>query len=145
MPSATRVGVPPGVPGESDEAKARVYARALANRVEDAFPREYVRMRLESDDALPGRENVRAFLGANPAFDIRTTRLDSYLAEHPAALAGVPDVGSAPQQIKAFQRMYRLTQRYGQSSILLKAGITSAHAITRMGFNVFRETVGPAF
>jgi Putative peptidoglycan binding domain len=140
-----RIGVPAGVPGASDDAKFQTYARALANRVEDAFPREYVRHRLESDEALPWRENLRAFLDANPDFDLRITRLDPYLAEHPEALATVPDAAAAQQQIKALQRVYRLTRRYRQASALLKAGITSAHAITRMGFNVFRETVGPAF
>jgi Putative peptidoglycan binding domain len=135
------IGVPAGVPGESDELKARTYARALANRVEEAFPRQYVRHRLEEDEDLPGRDNLRAFLDANPDFDLRTTRLDSYLAAHPAAMDTVPQPGPARLQIKAFQRIYRLAPRYAEATALIKAGITSAHAITRMGFNVFRDTI----
>jgi hypothetical protein len=138
------VGVPPGVPGDSDAAKTRTYARALANRVEDAFPQQYVRHRLENDETVPGRDNLRAFLDANPDFDLRATRLDSYLSAHPTAMDAVPDPGAAPLQIKALQRIYRLAPRYAEASALLKAGITSAHAITRMGFNVFRETLAQA-
>jgi hypothetical protein len=137
------IGFPPGVPGKDDQEKARNYARALAHMVEDAFPTTFVARRIETDD-LPGKDDLLVFFNANPGFELKSTRLGSYLKEHPDALANVQDVKGTKQRIQAIQRIYKLAPRYTQASALLKGGLDSAHAITRMGENVFLAKYGDA-
>ncbi len=135
------IGAPPGVPGLDDAERARTYARAMSHLVEDAFPTTFVARRLEADN-LPGRDDLWAFFNANAHFNLRSTRLGSYLRENPDALANVRDPEAAQIRIKSFQRVYKLAPRYEQASALLKGGVDSAHAITRMGENVFLSTYG---
>ncbi len=139
------IGAPPGVPGEAADEKKRNYARALSHIVEDAFPTLYVTRRLETDD-LSGGEDLLTFFSANPDFNVRTTRLGSYLEEHPDALAGLPEGTEA--RIRTLQRVYKLAPRYRQASTLIQGGVHSAYSIARMGQNVFiatyRDTLGHA-
>jgi hypothetical protein len=64
-------------------------------------------------------------------------RLNSYLKDHPGALANIAAVEATTTSIKAMQRLYKLAPRYAQMSALLKNGFDSAHRITRMGQNAF--------
>ena len=133
-----RIGAPPGVPGKDQAEQERNYAKALARMVEDTLPTAFVTERLRADD-VPGRDHLLTFLTTNPEFNVRTTRLEPYLADHPDAFGGIADVAAARAHIKAFQRVYKLAPRYEHASLLLKAGLDSAHRITRMGRNAFRR------
>ena len=139
------IGVPPDVPGKDTEEKVRNYARAMAHMVEDAFPTAFATHRLEKDH-LPGRANLHTFFKANPGFNPRTTRLDSYLKDHPEAFEGVAETDREETKInlKAMTRLYRLAPRYSQVSTLLKDGLDSAHGIAGMGRNVFLARHGEA-
>jgi hypothetical protein len=137
------IGVPPSVPGQDDNERARNYARAMSHLVEDAFPATFITRRLETDD-LPGKEDLLAFFNANADFNVRSTRLESYLQTKPDAFANVQDPESTKTRIKALQRVYKLAPRYKQASALLKGSVDSAHSITRMGENVFLSTYGNA-
>ncbi len=130
------IGTPPGAPGADDGEKAHNYAKAMSHLVEDAFPTAFIANRLEQDD-LTGSDDLATFFKANTDFDIRSTRLTTFLETHPDALDNVQDPEGAKSLIKALQRIYRLAPRYEQASALLKDEVHSAHAITRMGENVF--------
>ena len=140
-PGSGTIGAPEQVPGDSPEEKLNNYARGLALQVEDAFTTAFVARRLETDD-LAGREDLVRFLDANGDFDLRSSRVSQYLEEHPDAFAGVGDPERARADLQALQRVYRLAPRYEQASTMLKAGIDSAHAIARMGRNVFVARFG---
>ncbi len=135
---AAAAGAPPGVPGADADEQAQNYARAMSHLVEDAFPTAFVAARLEND-SLPGHADMAAVLKAAPDFNLRSGRITSYLQEHPDAVAGVQNPAAVRRQIQALQRVYRLAPRYGQAGALLKGGVDSAHAIARMGENVFTQ------
>jgi hypothetical protein len=128
------VGFPPDVPGKDDDEKARNYARALANMMEDSFPTAFVSHRLE-EDQLEGKEEILSFLRNNPQFDIKSTHLGTFLAENNNAVDGMaPEQQEVmKRQLSAIQRVYKVVPRYTQTSFLLGKGLDSAHAINRFG------------
>lgn len=128
------IGAPAGVPGKDLAEQAANYARIVSDRLEDAFPMPFFRHRLEADD-LPGKQDVLAFLAANPDFDLRTARIDAVLNNQPRAKAA--DAGGLGKQLKAMQRVYRVAPRYRQMSALLKGGIGSAQDMSRLGKQAF--------
>lgn len=137
------IGVPQGTPGQGEE-QIKQYARTLTRIVERSFPTAFVAARVADDD-LDGKEQVLTFLQHNvDSFEIDGMRLETYLAEHPEALADIPERESPQlkQRLRAMQRVYRVAPRYGAMSALLKDGIDSAYAITNMGRNLFALRYG---
>jgi hypothetical protein len=61
---------------------------------EDTSTNAFIARRLEkeSDANMPGRQYLLTFLNANPGFDFKRSRLESYLAENQAALDNISDV-----------------------------------------------------
>jgi hypothetical protein len=137
------IGTPPGTPGKDNAEKAYNYVKAMSHLLEDAFPTTFIANRLEKDD-LTGRDDLVSFFNGNADFDVRSTRLTTFLETHPEALAHVQDPEGTKRRIQALQRIYRLAPRYEQASALLIGGVDSAHAVTRMGENVFLATYGDA-
>lgn len=139
-----RIGVPGGMPGQTDTDRIKGYARTLARVVERTFPTAYAAARLVEDD-LEGKEQLLAFLRRNVAtFEIDGARLETYLADHPEALADIPesDRPELRQRLRAMQRVYRVAPRYEAMSALLKDGIDSAQAIVEMGRELFALRYG---
>ncbi|HYU31282.1 MAG TPA: peptidoglycan-binding protein, partial [Thermoanaerobaculia bacterium] len=136
-------GLPPGVPGADEDEKARNYARALSNQVEDAFPTAYLAHRLEGAN-LSARQDLLTFFEANPDFNVRSTRLGQYLQDHPGALDHLENPAETRAGIKALQRVSKLTRRSEHAIALLEEGADSAHSIARMGENVFQSRFGKA-
>lgn len=139
------IGAPATVPGASEAERRRYYARHLASVVERSFPTRYVVRRLETDTALPSQPGILRFLQANPSFDIRATRLKAFLAERPDALDGFADAPQVVRHLRALQRVYKVAPRYKEASAMVKAGITSAFAISRMSWTTFRNEFGMVF
>lgn len=142
-PGDRAIGVPPDVPGDDEQEKALNYARAMSNMVEDAFPTAFIARRLETDD-LAGRDDLISFLNRNPGFNLKTARVDSYLKDHRDAFGTITDIEGTKNRIKAMQRVYKLAPRYAQTSVLMKDGHDSAHAIARVGLNAFMASYGEA-
>jgi hypothetical protein len=139
------IGAPATVPGATEAERRRFYARHLASVVERSFPTRYVVRRLETDTALPSHAGILHFLQANPSFDIRATRLKAFLAERPGALDGAADAPQVARHLRALQRVYKVAPRYKEASAMVKAGITSAFAISRMSWTTFRNEFGTVF
>jgi receptor-binding and translocation channel-forming TcA subunit of Tc toxin/ABC toxin-like protein/neuraminidase-like protein/putative peptidoglycan binding protein/virulence plasmid A protein len=135
------VGVPSDVSGEDDNEKVSNYARVITHMLEDAFPTAFITRRIEKDE-LHGKNDLVTFFNANPGFDLRATRLDTYLKAQPAALDNVADTVGTKSTIKSMQRLYKIAPRYSQTAALLKDGLDSAHAVTRLGQNVFIDRYG---
>jgi hypothetical protein len=138
------IGVPPDVPGADEPERVRNYARAMSNMMEDAFPTAFITQRLEKDH-LPGSNDLFSFLSNNPSFDLKTTRVDSYLKNNPDAFTSIADKEGTKSQIKAMQRVYKLAPRYAQTSVLMKHGHDSAYTVSRTGLNAFMATYADAF
>ncbi len=128
------IDVPEGVPGTDAEERARHYSRAIAHMLEDAFPTAFITARI-AESKLERRAELGQFFAANADFTIEGPRLETYLATNPQALDHVPAQHreTVREQIKGLQRLRRLTPRATQMIPLLKDGLDSAHAITRLG------------
>ena len=83
--------------------------------LEDAFPTTAIASRFEKDDiAIPYKREVAQFLTSNPAFDFSNTNIQSYLNRNPAALNSGNNRAGVVKQLKAMQRVFRLTPRYSE-------------------------------
>jgi hypothetical protein len=137
------VGTPPGIEGD-DADKARQYARSLANAVEAVVPTAFFVARLKETDVV-GKQDLLKFFRANPSFDIKDTRIETYLKANPDALHRLEDKTFAVKQLKGLQRGYRLTSSFEPAMALQQAGKVSAHSISRMGQNAFVTSYGQHF
>jgi peptidoglycan hydrolase-like protein with peptidoglycan-binding domain len=145
------IGFPLDIPGNDDNEKAANYARVMTEMIEDTSPTAFITRRLEqvtADDyhddvsGIPGKHDLLKFMKANPEYDFKHERLESYLVRKPEALENVSDVEGTKSRIKTMQRLYRLVPRYDKMTMLMKAGIGSANAIARMGENAFVAKYG---
>jgi hypothetical protein len=138
-------GFPPEVPGADDAEKATNYATILTRMMRDAFPTAAVANAVSRDD-IPGKADLTTFFTNNVAFDLGTTHIDTYLADNAhTALARVSDPAALTQQLKSFQRVYRLAPEYAQMRNLLGENLHSAQAISRIGETAFVNRFGPAW
>lgn len=138
------IGVPPSVPGKDATEKAANYAQVITHRVEDAFPMQFFQHRLKAEQ-LPGKDDLITFFTNNAEFDLRSTRIESYLNKKPQALGKVNDAESTKKLLKKLQRVYRVAPRYSHMSALIKDGNQSAHDIARHGKNTFINKYGEVF
>ena len=144
-------GVPPGVPGASDEEREETYATVMAATIEEAFPTSFLAARLASGTAsgFPGQADVVEFLRRNPDFAFENKRVDRYLEERgEAALEGISNVETLRANLRAIARLAPIAGPVGRHEIiqpLLRQGFTSALAIERTGgafVSRFRDSLG---
>ncbi len=93
------IGAPAGTPGDADDERARSYANTLARRVESAFPTEYAVHRLEAK-RLPGGTDLVRFLTRNPSYDLRSSRLETFIEDNPGALVGIKDKAGTKRRLR---------------------------------------------
>ncbi|HYG09286.1 MAG TPA: peptidoglycan-binding protein, partial [Pyrinomonadaceae bacterium] len=133
---AEPIGFPELTPGQTDEEKAAYYASTITATVEAAFPTQFVASRA-AESGEEGAGDLGLFFENNPQFDIRTTRVDAYLAENPGALEGLSDPEVAVAALNRMQRTYLLAGDYSGMRALLDDGLDSARAISRVPMQDF--------
>jgi hypothetical protein len=135
-----KVTFPTEISGADDDEKATRYAAVLTKMMEDAFPVESLAHRIQSD-MKGAHAGTRTFfqnvLDIGIAFDLGHATIDAFLKENPELLKGVKNVSKLTADLKAIQRLYKLTPKYEQIAPLINAGLTSAFAIHRMGQKAF--------
>ncbi len=120
------IGVPPRIPGADDAQKVQNYACVIADMVEQSFPTAFVTARLHDDDPL------KSFLADHPDFDLKATRIATYLQEQGEQLSD-----SDLTRLRAMQRVYRIAPRWRAAEKMLDDGLDSAYRVRRLGKNVF--------
>ncbi|WP_437951056.1 neuraminidase-like domain-containing protein [Sorangium sp. So ce296] len=123
------INFPADTPGATVAEKRAAYAKVLRRAMEVAFPTKAV----ASDIAAAGASGLTTFFNNNSSFELGKTRVGDYLASHPNALSGISNPTAAALELKAVERLHRLTPKYGEAKVLLDAGLTSARAIARTG------------
>jgi hypothetical protein len=129
------IPIPAGVPGATPAEQLQNYAQYLRTTVQSVFPNETV-AHLVATGAISTGADVQGAIGQfftnSPDFDIRTTRITSYIAANGStALASIP-AAVQPHVISELQR----TQRAFQMSVdpdsmtrLLALGLDAAHLV----------------
>ena len=155
MVSRSDVGVPADVPGDDHAERTANYVRSILNAVRIALPTEAIAHAVASapSSAIGGEANQAAlskvFLrmrGASAPFTIESTIIDEYMGDHgDEVLAGLDESQRLEviKQLKAFQRIYRVTPNYEAFSVLLASGLDSANAISKIPRETFVAEYGP--
>jgi Neuraminidase-like domain/Salmonella virulence plasmid 28.1kDa A protein len=136
-------GVPVEITGATPDQRATTYAQIITRVLDDAFPTAAITRQI-GEQPQSTHADVHNFLVQNQYFDFSTEVIDHYIADNPAALTTVQDPTGTTQQLKAFQRVFRLSPRFDHMSALLDDGIHSAHQVTRMGRTQFTAQYAPA-
>ncbi len=132
------VDVPEDVPGETDEEKRKNYAHEIAQDVATAFPTATLAAALARDNR-PEQSDVKKFFANAPDFDF-DAHVDSYVtANDQQAHAGIKDKEGLRRQLKAMQRVSRVTPRHDHMQALMDGGLDSAYAISSLPEGSFLE------
>ena len=135
------VGMPPGVPGKTQEEKRNNYALTLTRMMEDAFPTTAIAGRISKSN-LAGKEDLNFFFSSNLDFEFNKAHVESYLAEKAEGLEQVTDQRELALNLQNMQRVFNMTPRFDEMQVLLDDGLTSAHAVTRISRSNFVESYG---
>ncbi|MBK8939089.1 MAG: hypothetical protein IPM79_16035 [Polyangiaceae bacterium] len=127
---------PADTPGATDGSRRDAYAATLARNVEKRFRTSVIRARVAADEPAG---TLHAFFTANAAFELETTRIGRFLAEHPSALDTIAalDRPALVSRLEAIERVYRVTETWVESKALITAGFSSASAIDAAGKDRF--------
>ena len=144
----TPPGQPDAIAGQAPFPAAEVYGKALARQVQQAYPTMAFAGGLEralEDGEVPGLARGQAlsgFLERHPEFDLVRTTVDDFLeAQHSRADTLALDDGFR-HELKAVQRVHKLTGTFEATAALLANGVHSARQIYRLGEAEFARRYG---
>jgi hypothetical protein len=124
------VGVPAETPGANADEKINNYVKQILDQIEASFPAQVLAARLPASP-------VATLLKNNPAYDLKRTYPEQFFKANPAAAANL--TAEDRHQLRALQRLYRLTSNTRETMALVKKGVGSAQQISRMDRKVFAE------
>jgi hypothetical protein len=129
------IPVPAGVPGATPGEQLENYAQYLRGTIQSVFPNETV-AHLVATGAISTEPGTQAAIGQffanSPDFDIRTTRITSYVAAHgPAAFAGIPadTQPTVVSELQRLQRAFQISVSSDSMTTLLQLGLHAAHLV----------------
>lgn len=126
-----------------EQPQIEVEARRLAQAVEDRFPTDIIAHRIRSNQTHPLilRKFFTNFLENKSLqnFDIRSDFIQHTIEKKPLFLNEIPKSQHKELigQLRALQRMRKLTTNFLQTERLRKEGIHASAQISRMGRNAF--------
>ena len=128
--TTNNIQVPAAIAATTTPATIAQYAASIVGSLKQAFPTDYVAQSFAtSTDAT--NKAVATFLAASPDFDFAGANIDSYLAAHPAAVAGqsADGVAALTDRLKAAQRVFRVIPDGAAMQTLIANGLDSSYAI----------------
>ena len=134
--SADRLN-PGGTP--IDKALIDLHASSLVRKMEVRFPTVAFATQLERDHNSPltqQPEMVKVF-NDHPDFDLATTNIDAFFKQPTVTLDPTIDSELLKDDLKAAQRVFKLTPNYRKTNTLIQSGIHSAQSIYAMGQTQF--------
>ncbi|AGP39917.1 hypothetical protein SCE1572_38745 [Sorangium cellulosum So0157-2] len=134
------INTPDDTPGATVAERRAAYAKVLRRALEVAFPSKAV----ASAIAVVGASELPTFFNNNPSFQLGKTRAGHFIASNPGAFAGLSNPAAAKAELKAIERLYKLTPKYEEAKLLLDGGLKSAREIARRGRLRFGAEFGAA-
>ncbi|WP_437741771.1 neuraminidase-like domain-containing protein [Sorangium sp. So ce1504] len=134
------INYPSDTPGATVTERRATYAKVIRHALEVAFPSKAV----ASAISVVGGSELPTFFNNNPSFKLGKTRAGHYVALNPAAFAGLSNPATAQRDLKAVERLYKLTPKYEEAKVLLDAGLKSAREVARRGRLRFGAEFGAA-
>ncbi|MBA4185610.1 MAG: peptidoglycan-binding protein [Acidobacteria bacterium] len=136
--------IPAGESEETNEQKVARYVNGIYEVLEITVPTAFVRAAFEKSSD-PARLDVARVLSNAPDFELRDNNIEKFLAENPQALEGIADPKPVTNQLKALQRVMRITPRFEEMDALMSAGLNSAADIVSLSPAAFVEQFGNQF
>ncbi|MFD7916848.1 neuraminidase-like domain-containing protein [Streptomyces sp. NPDC059752] len=135
--------VPPQIPGDDEQARARNYAELLAAQVRLSFPTAVVAdqvgrgtVKLSDDPAV--QADVHRFLAEHAGtFEIGMQPIDHFVAS-----ADVDIEAPVRDQIRRLQRVYQIAPDDRAMNVLLEHGLDSAQSIVHHGTDALVARLG---
>ena len=142
----TPIGTPANMEGKTKKEKYQQFGAALAKRFEQTYPTTAFAGRLQKTKKSPVQHKAEMglFLDNNPQFALEKHRIDHYLNENPKALEGINTQEAFVQELKAVQRVFKLSPRHEVVHALLNEKITSAQQVYFMGKEPFSNRLKQA-
>ncbi|WP_437722034.1 neuraminidase-like domain-containing protein [Sorangium sp. So ce861] len=134
------INTPDDTPGATVAERRAAYAKVLRRALEVAFPSKAV----ASAIGVVGGSELPTFFNNNPSFQLGKTRAGHFIASNPGAFAGLSNPAAAKAELKAIERLYKLTPKYEEAKVLLDGGLKSAREIARRGRLRFGAEFGAA-
>ncbi|WP_437308363.1 neuraminidase-like domain-containing protein [Sorangium sp. So ce388] len=134
------INYPADTPGATVAERRAAYAKVLRRALEVAFPSKAV----ASAIAVVGGSELPTFFDNNPSFKLGEARAGHFIASNPGAVAGLSNPTAAELELKAVERLHKLTPRYEEAKVLLDAGFKSAREIAIHGRPRFGAELGAA-
>jgi len=122
-----------------NKALIDLHASSLVRKMEVRFPTVAFAAQLERDHNSPlaqQPEMVKVF-NDHPDFDLATTNIDAFFKQPTVELDPETDSELLKDDLKAAQRVFKLTPNYRKANTLLQSGIHSAQSIYAMGETQF--------
>ncbi|WP_437606635.1 neuraminidase-like domain-containing protein [Sorangium sp. So ce834] len=134
------INTPDDTPGATVAERRATYAKVIRRALEVAFPSKAV----ASAIAGVGGSELPTFFNNNPSFQLGKTRAGHFIASNPGAFTGLSNPAAAKRELKAVERLYKLTPKYEEAKVLLDGGLKSAREIARRGRLRFGAEFGAA-
>ncbi|XXY16217.1 neuraminidase-like domain-containing protein [Sorangium sp. So ce216] len=134
------INYPADTPGATVAERRATYAKVLRRALEVAFPSKAV----ASAIAVVGGSELPTFFDNNPSFKLGEARAGHFIASNPGAVAELSNPTAAELELKAVERLHKLTPRYEEAKVLLDAGFKSAREISIHGRPRFGAELGAA-
>jgi hypothetical protein len=137
------------VAGGTRFPSAEIYGKTLARQVHEAFPTMAFAGGLDRAlkdgevRGLPRARSLSGFLGRHPDFDLVRTTVDDFLdAQTSAADIALARGDGFRHEVKAVQRVHKLSGTFEATAALLAEGVHSARQIYRLGESEFVRRYG---
>jgi hypothetical protein len=144
------IPIPAGVPGATLTDQLNNYAQYLSETVQSALPNETI-AHLVATNVITTDSNMQAAIGqffTNATdFDIRTTRITSYVAANGStAFAGVPAATkpSVVSQLQRLQRAFQISVSADSMTTLMQLGLDAAHLVANIPPQSFSDRFATA-
>ncbi len=133
------IGLPPDIPGNTPEEQTANYVNGILSLLHAAFPTDTIAQvvattpNVNLDD--PTRQAVSQFFRNAPDFDVRSMRVDAYIADHAATVfngIAAADQAKVTNHVKRLQRLFQVSASAETLTALLGTDLDSAHAIAQV-------------
>lgn len=119
---------------------AETFAQETYDRITAAYPTVALSMRIASFVTSAQQGPLGVFFANNPTLDLRRDNVEIYLKQAgDAAFKGIPadDKAAAISNVKAMQRVLRISPHVDMAQTLLATGLSSAAGVAMMGREQF--------
>jgi hypothetical protein len=146
-----KIAVPDAIPGATPADKTSNYISGIVGVLKAAFPTDYIAQgiaQLASTDQDPTQLGVSQFLKNSPDFNLLTTNVDAYIGKRAAtAFQNIPAAQhkGVTNELKAYQRISRVSTDFEVMTTLRGAGFHSAHSVAMMPRSAFIQKFSGQF